>query len=123
MRSSGDHVSGIMVRVRRLGDIVSAARHEAGIGQRELALRAGTSQSAISRIESGAEEPGFERFAQIMLALGYAPEVELRPVAVHDAEPRRILEQARKSPQERFEEGINWMRFLRSVRPIPGDAR
>jgi transcriptional regulator with XRE-family HTH domain len=109
--------------VKSLGQIVGDARREAGVGQRELALRAGTSQSAISRIENGLEDPSFERFAQIMLALGYAPALELRPVAVHDAEPARLLEQARKSPQERFEEGVNWMRFLRSVRPIPADAR
>jgi transcriptional regulator with XRE-family HTH domain len=101
---------------------IRQARRRAGIGQRELAIRAGTSQSAISRIENGLEDATFERFAQIMAALGFAPEIELRPIAAHDAEPGRLLEQASKSPQERFEEGINWMRFLRNIRPVSGDA-
>jgi transcriptional regulator with XRE-family HTH domain len=116
-RDAGDSVSGIILGVESLGRIVRQARKDAAIGQRELALRAGTSQSAISRIENELEEPSFDRFAQIMLAFGYAPRIELGPVAVHDAEPARLLEQARKSPQERFEEGINWMRFLRNIEP------
>jgi transcriptional regulator with XRE-family HTH domain len=108
--------------MNHLGESVRQARTMARISQRELAIRARTSQGAISRIENGLEDATFERFAHIMTALGYAPEIELRAIATHDAEPGRLLEQARKSPQQRFEEGINWMRFLRSVRPISSDA-
>ena len=98
-----------------LGDSVRQARQAAGISQRELAVRARTSQGAISRIENGLEDPSFERFAQIMRVLGYSPTVELRPLADPDAEPRRLLEQSRLTPQQRFEDGLNWLRFVRNL--------
>ena len=104
-----------------LGDIIRRTREEAGIGQRELAVRSRTSQGAVSRIENGLEEPSYERFTQIMRALGYAPGLELRRLAEHDAEPRQLMEQARKSPQERFDEGINWLRFLRGIPSLSPD--
>lgn len=94
---------------------MSEARARAGISQRELAIRAGTSQAAVSRIETGLEEPSFARFTQLMAAMGWRPNVELQPIAAHRAEPRRLIEQSRMSPQERFEGGINWLRFGRSL--------
>ncbi len=106
-----------------LGKTVRDARVRAGISQRSLAIRAGTSQAAISRIENGLEEPSFERFEAIMGGMGYTPEISLRPIAEHDAEPRRLLEQVGKTAQERFEEAMNWSRFLRrlpSVSPNRG---
>ena len=98
-----------------LGDSVRRARLAAGISQRELAVRARTSQGAISRIENGLEDPSFERFAQIMRVLGYSPTVELRPLAEPDAEPRRLLQQSRLTPQERLDDGLNWLRFVRGL--------
>ena len=98
-----------------LGESVQRARQAAGISQRELAVRARTSQGAISRIENGLEEPSFERFAQIMRVLGYSPTVDLRPLAEPDAEPRRLLEQSRLSPQQRIDDGLNWLRFAREL--------
>lgn len=95
-----------------LGSIVRRAREAAGATQRQLARRAGTSQAAISRLESGQEEPSFARFQELMAALGLRPEIVLRPLAEHDAEPRRLAEQARKSPQQRFEEALGWDRLL-----------
>ena len=107
----------------RLYEHVAQARRSAGISQRSLAIRAGTSQAAISRIENGLEEPSFERFEAIMCGLGYAPRVALEPLATHDAEPRRLLEQMRKPAQARFEESINWSRFLRRMPSIsPSDG-
>ena len=105
-----------------LGEIVRRERLRAGISQRTLARRAGTSQAAISRIERGLEEPSFERFAHAMSGLGYEPAVELRPIAVSDAASRQLIEQATKSPQTRFEELINWSRFARQIGRSSGDG-
>jgi transcriptional regulator with XRE-family HTH domain len=95
-----------------LGAIVRAARKEAGLSQRELARRAGTSQAAVSRVESGREDPSFARFEELISALGLRPEIVLGPLAEHDADPRRLAEEARKTPQQRLDEALAWDRFL-----------
>jgi transcriptional regulator with XRE-family HTH domain len=95
-----------------LGQIVRRAREAAGVSQRQLARRAGTSQAAISRLEAGREEPSFARFEELLASLGLKPEIVLRPLGEHDADPRRLAEQARKHPQQRFEEALTWDRFL-----------
>jgi len=41
-------------------DLVREARKRAGLSQRELADKAGTSQSAIARLESGRTRPAFD---------------------------------------------------------------
>ncbi|MGZ8678061.1 MAG: helix-turn-helix domain-containing protein, partial [Solirubrobacterales bacterium] len=53
--------------------IPSTARRpvRAGVSQRELAERAGTAQAAISRIETGREQPTVDRLAQVLAALGW----------------------------------------------------
>ena len=95
-----------------IGTIVYEARLQGGVSQESLARRAGTSQAAISRIERGLEQPGPDRVEAILTSLGLRMRIELEPVAEHDAEPRRLLEQARKTPQQRFEEGLAWDRFM-----------
>ena len=107
----------------QLGVHVRDARRRAGVSQRELAIRARTSQSAISRIENGLEEPTFARLSQLMRVLGYAPTLSLEPIAETDAEPRRILEEARKTPQERLDDGLSWLRFLRRVPQVSASDR
>lgn len=52
------------------GDILKGARLRAGLTQRELARRAGTSQSAIARWESGDVAPSFERLRELIRACG-----------------------------------------------------
>src|ERR687887_2266483 len=88
------------------GELIRGARLRSRISQRELARRGGTSQAAISRIERGLEEPTLERLEQILAGLGWRPVVELAPIAVHDAEPRRLHEDARRDPATRLESGL-----------------
>jgi transcriptional regulator with XRE-family HTH domain len=57
------------------------ARAQHGISQRRLALRAGTSQDAISRIERGVESPTLERLANLLLVLGERLELDITPLA------------------------------------------
>jgi transcriptional regulator with XRE-family HTH domain len=99
-----------------VGQLVREARLRSGISQRALARRAGTSQAAISRIERGLEQPTFERLEQILAGLGWHPAISLEPIAEHDAEPRRILEEEAKSPSERLAGGLAWSAFLRDLK-------
>jgi transcriptional regulator with XRE-family HTH domain len=100
-----------------LGELVRDARTNSGLSQRSLALRAGTTQAAISRIERGLEEPSFERFTAIMQSMGWQPSVELMPVAGHREEPRRLLEEARYGDAStRLTTAVNGSRFALELR-------
>jgi transcriptional regulator with XRE-family HTH domain len=55
----------------RGGDLIREARRRAGVTQRELAARLGTTQSAIARIERGGTEPSFERVGEALRACGF----------------------------------------------------
>lgn len=55
------------------------ARKRAALTQRELAERAGTTQSAIARLESGRTSPSLEYVEQLMRLCGFQLLVELAP--------------------------------------------
>lgn len=63
--------AGTLLRDRRLAH---------GLSQRELALRAGTAQSTISRIEQGHEIPTVDRLDQLFAALGERLELSATPM-------------------------------------------
>jgi transcriptional regulator with XRE-family HTH domain len=65
------------------GSLLRQRRRAHGLSQRELALRAGTRQATISRIENGHEAPTVQRLDQLLTALG--ERLELRAVPL-DAE-------------------------------------
>jgi transcriptional regulator with XRE-family HTH domain len=97
------------ISASRAGELIRSARQRSRVSQRELARRAGTSQAAISRIERGLEDPTLERLEQILAGLGWRPVIELAPIAVHDADPRRLREQADIDLGTRLEGGLNWI--------------
>jgi transcriptional regulator with XRE-family HTH domain len=61
-------------------ELVRETRLRKGLTQRQLALRAGTSQSAIARIERGSEEPTWSRFTAVMVSMGEEPTVTSTPL-------------------------------------------
>jgi transcriptional regulator with XRE-family HTH domain len=73
------------------------------VSQRQLALRAGTSQDAISRIERGVESPTLERLAHLLLMLG--ERLELGTVPLGGAEDGVAI---RLTPHERLREAASW---------------
>lgn len=93
-----------------LGDHVRRARLRHDISQRSLARRAGTTQAAISRIESGLEAPSFERFTQLLLVLGERPVLDIEPLP-HDIDPADLAHAQRLTPQQRLAESASWNLF------------
>ena len=65
--------------------MVAGARTRAGLSQRELAARAGTSQSAVARIESGAVNPSFETVRRLVAVAGFEMRISLMPAGASDA--------------------------------------
>jgi transcriptional regulator with XRE-family HTH domain len=57
--------------------ILRRARHRAGLSQRELARRAGTSHATISAYEAGAKVPSVETLARLVRAAGFVLQVDL----------------------------------------------
>lgn len=52
-------------------DLVREARKRARLTQRELAERAGTTQSAIARLESGRTRPAFDEVLRLVRLCGF----------------------------------------------------
>jgi transcriptional regulator with XRE-family HTH domain len=48
------------------------------LSQRSLAVRAGTTQAAVSRIERGLTTPTWETVRALLLAMGYEPDLAAR---------------------------------------------
>lgn len=97
--------------------LVHDARIRAGLSQRQLARRAGTSQAVISAYENGKRDPVFAHLLEILRAAGFDLEVQLmHPAGDQKVRPRedlwhaadsaedddRILENLRLSPVQRL---------------------
>jgi transcriptional regulator with XRE-family HTH domain len=87
------------------GELVKHTRVRHGLTQRQLAHRAGTSQSAVARIESGKEEVTWSRLRLLLLVMGEQPVLESAPLpGRYDAWD--VLEQRSLPPATRLANGI-----------------
>jgi transcriptional regulator with XRE-family HTH domain len=92
------------------GEIVRAARQRSGLSQRVLALRAGTDQAAISRIERGRVSPSLETLERLLAASGEQLELESKPFD-RDYDPLHLKAMLQRSPEERLRLAISWNRL------------
>lgn len=99
------------------GALLREARARAGLTQRELARRAGTSQSVVARIEQGRCDPSTATLARLLAAAGFELRAELTPIAIADThmldDVPRILS---LTPEERLLEVRNVARFEAAAR-------
>src|SRR5262245_30975688 len=97
--------------------LVAEARERAGLSQRALAARAGTTQAVIARIELGLTSPVFDTLQRIAKAAGFEITLSLTRKPVLD---RQILDDVprilRMSPEDRLREVGNINRFSASAR-------
>ncbi|HMJ73322.1 MAG TPA: helix-turn-helix transcriptional regulator [Solirubrobacterales bacterium] len=94
----------------KIGGVLREAREQQGLSQRRLALRAGTSQDAISRIERGTETPTLERLGQLLLALGRRPVLSIEPLE-GPVPQSELAASGAMSPSERLSEASSWNRM------------
>lgn len=96
-----DTLSGIALTIGQPGALVRKMRLAAGLSQRALASRAGTSQPAIVRYERGAAAPSWSTLQRLAEACGQRIEVSSQAVPEpHDIElAERLLE---LTPEERL---------------------
>ena len=99
--------------------LLRQARTRAGLSQRALARRAGTSQSVIARIEAGLTSPTWDTLERLLEAADFEVRAEVEPrvvVGSHMLEDvPRIL---RMTPEQRLEEVKNLSEFLHQARRV-----
>ena len=64
--------------------LITEARHKSGLTQSEFADRAGTSQSAVARYESGRSSPSATTMTRLLRAAGFELEVRLKKARASD---------------------------------------
>jgi len=97
-----------------LGEIVREVRKRRGLTQSSLAIRAGTRQATISRIERGAESPSFERFEQLLLVMGERTLLSTEPME-HDCDPLHLDEERELTMEGRLERSFGWNNFAGEI--------
>src|SRR5882762_4799420 len=106
----------------KIGGVLREAREQQGLSQRRLALRAGTSQDAISRIERGAEAPTLERLGQLLLALGRRPVLSIEPLE-GPVPQSELAASGAMSPSGRLSEASSWNRMAAQLAAAGEQAR
>lgn len=105
------------MRYAKSGRLLKDARVRARLTQRELARRAGTTQSVVARIESEQSSPTWSTLQRLLRAAAFELHAELVPALVRRShmldDVRRIL---RLSPEQRLLELHNASRMFETAR-------
>ena len=102
------------------GDLLREARLRAGLTQQELARRAGTSQPAIARWESGAVQPSFERLRELIRACGL--ELTYGLAAYDDSYDYFIKQRLLLQPEGRVRQALAEEKVYEQIRAAAGVA-
>jgi transcriptional regulator with XRE-family HTH domain len=97
-------------------DLVREARKRAGLSQRELGERAGTTQSAIARIETGRSTPSFDAVLKLVRLCGFDLDVMLVERDATDwvqAEDLLVL-----TPAERVADGVRTANVMLKIQGV-----
>ncbi len=72
-----------------------------------MALRAGTTQAAISRIERGLVSPTYATLRELLLSMGEEPVLSARRLPT-DWDPAHMAGTLARTPEERLELALSW---------------
>lgn len=103
-------------------ELIRITRMRLGLSQRRLALRAGTTQAQISRIERGLVSPTFATVRELMLAMGEEPVLSARRLPT-DWDPVHMQSTLARSPQERLALALSWNRMAGQIAAAGQSAR
>jgi len=101
-------------------DLIREARRRAGLTQRELAERAGTTQSAIARLESGRASPSFDTVRRMMRLCGFALLVQLDPY--DDSDLAQAQASLRRTPDGRVAHNAAVLSMFHELRRAHAEA-
>jgi transcriptional regulator with XRE-family HTH domain len=107
------------------GTLLREARTRARLTQRDLAARAGTTQSVVARIEAGSGSPRMETVERLLRAAGFRPVLTLEAIAPDDGvigayrkdiDRTLLRDNLKKSPEQR-------VRALQALHDLAIEAR
>lgn len=102
--------------------LIRDVRTRRRLTQQQLAIRAGTTQTAISRLERGDRSPTIVTLRRLLLVMGEDLNLGARPLAgAHDA--AHLTAERSLSPARRLERAFAWMRLNAAVRAGGQQAR
>lgn len=91
------------------GELLRATRRKHGLTQRQLAIRARTSQAAISRIERGVVSPAVSTLAELFRLMNEELVLDAREVDWgHDV--TLINRNLERPAEDRVRRGVEWSR-------------
>lgn len=102
------------------GQLLKDARLRRGVSQKRLAIRAGTTQSAISRIERGHISPTIETLAELLHLLGEELVLDARE-SNSGIDRAMIRESFRLTPSQRSARGREFAEYV--IRNSPNAPR
>jgi transcriptional regulator with XRE-family HTH domain len=107
-----------------VGRLLRDTRLQHGLDQAQLAQRAGTTQTYISRVERGAVSPSTTTLARLFAAMGLRLSLTLEPLEHGNVSADRLRADWReRSAKERVDEAIELSEFLTGVAASAADAR
>lgn len=110
----GDRVSPLRRTGTRAGGLIRERRRTHGLSQAQLALRSGTTQATISRLEHGGVSPSVSTLERLLGVMG--EELELSAHRQKGAwDEAHMRETLRQPPAERLERAMSWNRFAGEV--------
>ena len=89
--------------------LVREARRRAELTQTELAARAGTTQSAIARLERGGGHPSLDRISELLAACGF--ELQVRVVPQDPESWEQVRTNAALPPEDRIAKSLGAVRL------------
>jgi transcriptional regulator with XRE-family HTH domain len=96
-----------------IANLIRSARERADLTQKALAARLGTTQSVVSRWESGRDEPRLSTVARIMRACGFRLTMSAEP---DDVDRTQIQHHLAMTPAQRIATVKNVSRFVNAAR-------
>jgi transcriptional regulator with XRE-family HTH domain len=94
--------------------LVREARRRQGISQAQLALRAGTSQHAVSLIERGLRQPSLDTLERLLLVTGHRLDGGLEVVATEE-DPIHLAAEQRHDAGTRMRGGFNGVKLFNAM--------
>jgi transcriptional regulator with XRE-family HTH domain len=93
-----------------VGELVRRTRVRHGISQKSLAVRAGTHQAAVSRIERGQISPNVDTVERLLEAMGERLRMGVERIP-GDHDLAHLHASLSRSPEDRLKLAISWNRL------------